>query len=96
MKNLALNLAHRCGYKWALTKIVNRFDLLDDKVHILVISYRAMLTQSAQSLLEALDIHIVEVGHQVTKSSLQTSMVRQLQTKLATTIKSYLPNQYSP
>lgn len=92
-KNLALDPKHRCGYKWALTKIVNRFTLNDGKTHILVISYIDQLSQRAQALLEALGIHIVQVGIQVAMhNTLATTIGRLHQTKLATTIKNLLTN----
>ena len=90
-KNLALNKYHKCGYKWTLNKIVNRFTLNDGLIHILVISYRSMLTESAQSLLEALNIHIVEVGIQVSMhNTLATIEGRLAQTQLAQSIKTLL------
>src|SRR5208283_6040242 len=58
VKNLAYNPKHRQSYLWTLNKIVNRFDFLDNTVKILAISYRDQLSKSAQSLLEALSIHI--------------------------------------
>lgn len=93
VKNLAYNPKHRCSWKWVLLKVVARFDMLDGKVHILAISYRDMLSQRAQSLLEALGIHIVQYGQQATTyTDWITTTAKQLRTLTAQTIKSLLTN----
>jgi hypothetical protein len=88
-KNLAMSKYHKCSYKWVLTKVVARFNMLDGCVHILVISYRDMLSKSAQSLLEALNIHIVELGVQINVNQ-HTQQVMPLRQQIATTIKNLL------
>lgn len=92
VKNLALNLAHRCSANWVLNEVINRIDFLDGNLHILEISYRNMLSKPAQTLLAAYDIQVLEIGYQVQPHNqlLQTTYGRQQRTNLGQQIKSLL------